>query len=68
MEGIAVPAPVRTAETPSQASQSGGSPKNADSERIENLNIDNLEPTLPGLDFKLEFEKNNPNIDLDKNN
>ncbi|MCX7664714.1 MAG: VWA domain-containing protein [Gemmataceae bacterium] len=68
MEGIAVPAPVRTAETPSQASQSGGSQKNTDSERIENLKIDSLEPTLPGLDFKLEFEKNNPNIDLDKNN
>ena len=28
--------------------------------------IDELEPTLPGLDFKLEFDKDSPAIDLEK--
>lgn len=29
------------------------------------LNIDALEPTLPGLDFKLEFDKDNPDFKFD---
>ncbi|WP_157368866.1 VWA domain-containing protein [Zavarzinella formosa] len=29
-------------------------------------NLDELEPTIPGLDFKLEFDKDQPGIDLDK--
>ncbi len=80
MEGIAVPATVRAKATPSapppipsksepkQEAEKPEAPKVEESKRIEEFSIDTAEPTLPGLEFKLEFEKDRPNIDLDKDN
>lgn len=56
----AAPAAQATVPSPTPAVVPAPSPDRA----LDHL--DTLEPTLPGLDFKLEFDKDGPTIDLEK--
>jgi hypothetical protein len=58
--------PVKEEPPPLPTSREPGTAKPITATKSDSINIDEVEPTLPGLDFKLEFDKDKTDIDFDK--